>query len=252
MARVMIVGESWVTNRTHYKGFDLFTDTAFEVGVTPLRDALENSGHEVRWMPAHEAQAGFPLYAEGLSEVDVLLLSDIGANTFLLHPDTFIGGKPTPNRLKLIRDWTYDGGALVMCGGYYSFQGINAGAFYHRSPIEETLPVGISPYDDRVETPEGVSVEVVEPEHTILGGIEGDWPILLGYNRVEADPGATATVIARVGGDPLLVVGEYGSGRTLAWTSDIAPHWCPEPFTSWEGYARLWDRAVGWLVSSER
>lgn len=247
MARVMIVGESWVTSRTHYKGFDLFTDTMFEVGVTPLKEALEGKGHEVSWMAAHEAQEQFPMDKEGLSGVDVLILSDIGANTFLLHPDTFIGGKPTPNRLKLIRDWTHDGGSLVMCGGYYSFGGINAGAFYHRTPIEEALPVQISPYDDRVETPEGATPVVVEPDHAMLGGLGDEWPLLLGYNRVQAD--TEAIVLARVGEDPLLVVGEYGSGRALAWTSDIAPHWCPEPFTSWEGYGRLWDQAVGWLIS---
>jgi uncharacterized membrane protein len=245
MARALIVGESWVTNRTHYKGFDMFTDTMFEVGVTPLKDALESGGHEVAWMPAHEAQERFPLYMEGLSEVDVLFLSDIGANTFLLHPDTWLKGKPTPNRLKLIRDWTHEGGALVMCGGYYSFQGINAGAFYNRTPVEQALPVEILPYDDRVEAPEGASVEVLEPEHPILRGITGEWPILLGYNLVEASP--NSTVLARVNGNPLLVIGEHGRGRTLAWTSDIAPHWCPEPFTSWEGYTRLWNQAVSWL-----
>jgi uncharacterized membrane protein len=246
MARIMIVGESWVTNRTHYKGFDQFTDTMFEVGVTPLKEVLERGNHEVRWMPAHEAQESFPLHREGLSDVDVLILSDIGANTFLLHPDTWLRGKPTPNRLKLIRDWTLGCGSLVMCGGYYSFQGINAGAFYHRSPVEEVLPVRISPYDDRVEVPEGATCEVLEPDHPILAGIEGEWPILLGYNRVEADP--EAEVLARVEQDPLLLVSEPGSGRALAWTSDIAPHWCPEPFTTWEGYERLWNQAVSWLL----
>jgi uncharacterized membrane protein len=246
MARIMIVGESWVTNRTHYKGFDQFTDTMFEVGVTPLKEVLERGNHEVRWMPAHEAQESFPLHREGLSDVDVLFLSDIGANTFLLHPDTWLRGKPTPNRLKLIRDWTLGGGSLVMCGGYYSFQGINAGAFYHRSPVEEVLPVRISPYDDRVEVPEGATCEVLEPDHPILAGVEGEWPILLGYNRVEADP--EAEVLARVEQDPLLLVSEPGSGRALAWTSDIAPHWCPEPFTTWEGYERLWNQAVSWLL----
>lgn len=245
MARVLIVGESWITNRIHYKGFDQFTDTMFEVGVTPLKEALAASGHEVLWMPAHEAQERFPTQRDGLSKVDILLLSDIGANTLLLHPDTWLRGKPTPNRLKLIRDWTHDGGGLAMCGGYYSFQGINAGAFYHRTPVEEALPVNISPYDDRVEVPEGASAEVTEPEHPILSGISGEWPVLLGYNRVEAGPGTT--VLARIGGDPLLAVGEFGSGRTLAWASDIAPHWCPEPFVSWEGYAKLWDQAVSWL-----
>jgi uncharacterized membrane protein len=246
MARIMIVGESWVTNRTHYKGFDQFTDTMFEAGVTPLKRALEQGKHEVRWMPAHEAQASFPLHREELSNVDVVILSDIGANTFLLHPDTWLRGKPTPNRLKLIRDWTLDGGALVMCGGYYSFQGMNAGAFYHRSPVEEVLPVRISPYDDRVEVPEGASCEVLEPEHPILAGLGDEWPILLGYNRVEADQ--EAEVLARVEEDPLLLVSEPGNGRALAWTSDIGPHWCPEPFTNWVGYERLWNQAVNWLL----
>jgi uncharacterized membrane protein len=242
----MIVGESWVTNRTHYKGFDQFTDTMFEAGVTPLKGALERGNHEVRWMPAHEAQESFPQQEEGLAETDVLILSDIGANTFLLHPDTWLRGKPTPNRLKLIRDWTLGGGALVMCGGYYSFQGINAGAFYHRSPVEEVLPVRISPYDDRVEVPEGASCEVLESNHPILAGLGDEWPILLGYNRVETDP--EAEVLARVEQDPLLLVSEPGSGKALAWTSDIGPHWCPEPFTTWVGYERLWNQAVSWLL----
>ena len=56
-------------------------------------------------------------------------------------------------------------------------------------------------------------------------------------------------MLARVDGDPLLVVGWYGDGKTLVWTSDIAPHWCPEPFTSWEGYARLWNKALDWLAT---
>jgi uncharacterized membrane protein len=250
MARVLIVGESWVTNATHYKGFDMFTSTTFESGVAPLKEALESGGHEVRWMTAHEAQEGFPSSLDGLAGVHVLILSDVGANTLLLHPDTWLRGNPTPNRLNLIRDWTLEGGALVMCGGYYSFQGINAGAFYHRSPVEEALPVDISPYDDRVEVPQGAVAEVLEPEHQILAGISGEWPVLLGYNRVEPSPGSR--VLARVNEDPLLIVGEPGSGRALAWTSDIGPHWCPEPFASWDGYRILWNQAVGWLCDANR
>ena len=37
----------------------------------------------------------------------------------------------------------------MMVGGYYSFQGINGGARYHGTPVEEALPVEILPYDDR-------------------------------------------------------------------------------------------------------
>jgi uncharacterized membrane protein len=37
-------------------------------------------------------------------------------------------------------------------------------------------------------------------------------------------------------------------GRTLAWASDIGPHWCPVGFAEWAGYARLWNNAVNWLA----
>jgi uncharacterized membrane protein len=247
MARILIVGESWVTNATHFKGFDQFGTTTFESGVGPLRKALESGGHEVTWMPSHEAAERFPQYPAGLERVDVLFLSDVGANTLLLHPDTWLRGKPTPNRLALIRDWTADGGALVMCGGYYSFQGFQAGAFYHRTPVEDALPVRISPFDDRVEVPEGVSAQVCRPDHPVLSGLSGTWPVLLGYNRVEAKP--EATVLASIQSDPLLVVASYGKGKSLAWTSDVGPHWCPEPFVQWEGYRKMWNQAVACLCA---
>ncbi len=65
-----------------------------------------------------------------------MILSDLGANTLLLHPDVWFKGEPVPNRLRLLREWVAGGGGLMMIGGYYSFQGINAGARYHRTPVE--------------------------------------------------------------------------------------------------------------------
>lgn len=50
------------------------------------------------------------------------------------------------------------------------------------------------------------------------------------------------------GGHPLLVTGRYGAGRTLAWTSDVGPHWVPQPFVDWPGYARLWRQCLAWLA----
>ena len=49
-----------------------------------------------------------------------------------------------------------------------------------------------------------------------------------------------AKVADEDGGHPLLVTGTYGKGRTLAWTSDIGPHWLPKAFSDWDGFARLW------------
>ena len=137
-----------------------------------------------------------------------------------------------------------------MVGGYYSFQGINGGARYHGTPVEEALPVEILPYDDRVEAPEGFTPVIRQKEHPILAGFTGEWPPLLGFNEVRPKAGASilATVSADYGEKPLLVAGGLGQGRTLAWTSDIGPHWLPPEFAAWDGYARLWRQSLEWLV----
>lgn len=69
---------------------------------------------------------------------------------------------------------------------------------------------------------------------------------LLGYNLVKAKKGSQ--VIAVVDRDPLLVVGEHGKGRAVAFTTDIGSHWCPTGFAEWDGYRRLWHGMVGWVA----
>jgi len=247
---VLLVGESWVSDATHIKGFDHFSTATFHLGAEPLVAALSGSQFELRYMPAHEAQRDFPLRLEGLHGYDAIILSDIGSNTLLLHPDTWIHSRRTPNRLRLIKEYVRRGGALMMIGGYFSFQGINGGARYHGTPIEEVLPVDILPYDDRVEVPEGFLPVIRDSGHPILKGFRGKWPTLLGFNEVRAKSEASvlATVSRAYGSKPLLVAGTYGKGRTLAWTSDIGPHWLPPEFSAWRGYARLWKQSLSWLV----
>ena len=151
-----------------------------------------------------------------------------------------------PNRLRLLSDWVFAGGGLAMCGGYYSFAGISAGAKYYRTPIEEILPVRIHTFDDRVETPEGVVPEIASRGHPVLEGIEGAWPALLGLNELMLKE--DGILLARAGQHPLLAVAQRSKGRTLAWASDIGPHWCPLEFTGWSGYSRLWRNAIHWLA----
>ena len=78
---------------------------------------------------------------DALRQYDVVILSDIGANSLLLSPDTFERSLSAPNRLALLRDWTATGGGLVMVGGYLTFQGIDAKGRYAGSAVEEALPV---------------------------------------------------------------------------------------------------------------
>jgi uncharacterized membrane protein len=251
--KVLLVGESWVSAATHFKGFDQFGSVTFHLGAEPLVAALADSPFALTYMPAHEAAEGFPFEAGGLAEYKAILLSDIGANTLLLPPSVWIHGKPVPNRLKLIRDWTAAGGGLAMIGGYFSFQGIDGRARWRRTPVEEALPVSCLAQDDRLEIPEGFRPEITQPAHPIFAGIEGDWPLLLGANEVEVKQGAEvlARLPASEGGFPLLVTGRHGQGRTAVWTSDIGPHWLPNDFVAWEGYGRLWRNLLTWLTDTE-
>lgn len=247
---ILLVGESWISAATHYKGFDQFGSVTFHKGAEPLVEALRDSEFALTYMPAHEAAEGFPFTLEALRRYRAIILSDIGANTLLLPPSVWLNGKPVPNRIKLIRDWTADGGGLMMIGGYFSFQGIDGRARWHRTAVEDALPVTCLPYDDRLEIPEGFRPVITDPAHPILRGLDGEWPLLLGANEVHARPGAD--ILARLpedqGGHPLLVTGQHGRGRTLCWTSDIGPHWLPEDFVRWPGYAMLWRNALSWVT----
>jgi len=244
--RILIAGESWVTHSIHTKGFDSFTTTEYNEGVQWLRAALEAGGWEVTFLPNHLAPREFPVTAEALAAYDVVMLSDIGANTLLLHPDTFVRSVPKANRLHLLKQYVLDGGGLVMIGGYLTFQGIEAKGKYAGSPLEEVLPVKLHHHDDRVESPQGVVPHVGDGSHPITHGIDGEWPALLGYNEVMTKP--ECEVLVRVGGDPLIAVGEFGKGRSVAFTSDCGPHWAPPPFVDWAGYAPLWNNIAGWVA----
>ena len=217
--RVLIAGESWVTHSIHQKGFDSFTTTAYEEGVGPLRDALETGGVEVTYLPNHVAATDFPDTAAALADYAAVILSDIGANTLLLHPETFARSVPRPDRIAAIRDYVEAGGGLLMVGGYLTFAGIEGKARWSGTPVEEALPVTIEAADDRVESPAGATPLVRQPGHPIVAGLPTKWPDLLGYNRVLPKDGTD--VVVTVGDDPLIVAGAFGSGRgaCLLYTS---------------------------------
>lgn len=244
---VLLVGESWFTYSIHQKGFDTFQTAEYTEGAGAFIACLDGLGHSVRYIPAHRVDADFPSQPAGLADIDVVILSDVGANTFLLTKPTFNRSEIVPNRLELLRTYVAEGGALLMVGGYMSFAGIDGKARYGRSPLRHVLPVHVHDHDDRVEVPEGFSVTVLAPDHPALAGVPASWPPLLGYNRVDAREGADV-LVAR-GEDPILVVGAHGSGRAAAFTPDLAPHWAPPAFVAWDSYPRLWDSLLRWLSS---
>lgn len=245
--RVLLAGESWVTHTIHIKGMDTFTQSGYGDGSGWLRSAVENGGGTFTHMPSHEALTKFPKSVDELSKYDVVILSDIGANTLLLHPDTAVDSKPTPNRLKVVEDYVKQGGGLVMIGGYMTFQGIQGMARYSGTPVEAALPVKISQVDDRVEVPEGFCPTVVKPIHEILDGLPEQFPMMLFHNDVELKDGARE--LLEKDGSVILAVWEYGLGRSAAFTPDVAPHGATPDFLNWDRFDEFWGNLFTWVAN---
>lgn len=250
MTRVLLAGESWISTATHVKGFDEFSSTTFHTGADAFIAAAASEGLQIEQMYAHDVPGSFPRTVEALSAYDVVILSDIGANSFVLSPEVFLEGRRADNPLLALAQWTRDGGGLMMAGGYLSFSGFQARANFARTAVADVLPVSVLTSDDRVEAPQGASVVVSEPAHPAAAGwgeLVDSAPTLLGYNLVQARE--DATVVATVGGDVLVATREVEEGRSLVWTSDIGPHWCPEDFLAWEGFAPLVGGMLRWLAA---
>src|SRR5262245_13490474 len=108
--RVLLAGESWVTTSTHIKGLDQVSTVTLRLSAERLHAPVAHSPLDRTYMPSHQAASDFPTTIEALRSYTAVLLSDIGANTLLLHPDVWLHGKTVPNRLKLIREYVRTGG----------------------------------------------------------------------------------------------------------------------------------------------
>lgn len=243
--KILFAGESWMSFTTHVKGYDTFYSSVYEEGIKWIKNGLEKSGIEVDYLPNHLASNKFPTSLKELEEYDVVVLSDIGANTLLLSDDTFIRGKKTPNRLDLIEEYVKNGGGFLMIGGYLTFMGIEGKGFYKNTIIDDILPTRMLTHDDRVERPEGVKPLVLNDKHEIFKGLSIDFPEFLGYNQTIST--TEGEVLATINGDPFIAVREYFKGRTAVFTSDCSPHWAPMEFLNWESYDGLWANIINWL-----
>lgn len=244
--KVLFVGESWVINSIHIKGFDQFTETTYGEGGKEFIAALEGADIEVVHMPCHIAAKEFPTTVEEMEKYDLIILSDIGSNTLLLTEDVFAKGKRMPNRLELVKEYVENGGGFAMMGGYMSFQGIDGKSKYAHTALADILPIKMMESDDRLETPEGVYPTIVDENHPILDGISKEWPHFLGYNMLfETDP---KYVIAKCNEHVFMAGRDYGKGRTFVFASDIAPHWGSPEFLDWESYNTLFTNIAKWLA----
>lgn len=165
---------------------------------------------------------------KGRREWDVIVLSDYSLSRLGEEGDAQID--------RLVRE---EGVGLIMLGGWSSFTGLNGG--YRGSAIAAALPVRLMEEDDRRNYPTGLVLWPTAP-HPIVDGLSFRRPpVIVGYNAVM--PRSSATVVMNawelrcrgrgrmpsVGfgtARPMLVLGQAGKGRSAAFMTDMAPHWC--------------------------
>ncbi|MFT5524515.1 MAG: putative membrane protein [Pirellulaceae bacterium] len=181
-------------------------------------------------------------------QYDVLLLEDIDADAL------------GPENLAAIAKAVDAGKGLMMLGGFHSF----GPGGYSKSPLADVLPVRM----DSTRQESGIGSRVVRELHlwgnvrmlpsqrphpiTRLGpAAQNDslWrqlPELTGANRFAGVKQRAQILAETEQQQPLLVAGEYGDGRTLAFAGNSTVRWWRYGFDS--QHRRFWRQVVLWLV----
>ncbi len=169
--------------------------------------------------------------------------------------------------LENIRSYVEGGGGLIMLGGAQSF----ASGGYQGTPVAEALPVELpapwssSPLLDTGKfRPALTAAGQIHPV-TALRYVPADnalaWtglPELEGVNLVaRARPDASVLAVhprLRAGGKPMpvITVGDYHAGRSMAVTTDTLWRWgfgaAARPGDDGRYYTKLWENAIRWLI----
>jgi uncharacterized membrane protein len=163
------------------------------------------------------------IFLEELKNFDVVVFDDFSHRSYF-----------NPVYLDKVKDFVRDGGGLAMFGGARAF---DSGG-YADSALKDVLPVeldGKGSYQTQstvrpVLTPAGKA----HPITRLLPGTKGNeeaWAKMVpltAFNRIR---GARGETLLTAGGDgssaaaPLLTIGRFGKGRSLAFMSDEAWRW---------------------------
>lgn len=127
-----------------------------------------------------------------------------------------------------IKEMVSSGTGLLMIGGWSSFYGLSG--HYNGTLIEKILPVKCLQKDDRKNLASGATFEKKSNKPFLKNIPLKPSPVIIGYNVVKQKKNAKIILelqeTASKKKNPLLVVGTFGKGKTAAFTTDVAPHWC--------------------------
>lgn len=170
--------------------------------------------------------------------------------------------------LENIRSYVDGGGGLAMLGGPQSF----TSGGYFGTPVAAALPVDLyGPFDSgpildtQKFSPQLTGAGELHPVTSLRYSATDNvaaWkalPQLEGVNLIagakpEATVLATHPKLKTKGGKPLpvIVAGEYGKGRSIAFTTDTLWRWgfgaAARPGDNGRQYTKLWENTIRWLI----
>ena len=155
-----------------------------------------------------------------------------------------------PSLQEAIRERVAAGAGFAHIGGWCSYQGGNPNwsGQWHGTPIAEILPVHISAEWDIND--DGCATPVVhDAAHPVVAGL--DWEAVTrfgGYNKVEAAEGSNVILSDPATGLPLIVVGSFGEGKTVAYTGGLGGGWDAD-IIQWTDFPQLWRQLARCLVN---
>ena len=106
------------------------------------------------------------------------------------------------------------------------------------SGLEQILLRDVEEHTGSTAVEKPIAAKVLKPSQVLEGVAMESAPALKGYVRFQARPTADEVVEADKG-DPLLVLWQYGLGRSAVFTSDAKNRWAAN-WVTWPGFDRLW------------
>ncbi len=195
-----------------------------------------------------EVSDGFPSKPEDLFRYDALMIGSVEASYF------------TPTQQQIIRDFVdRRGGGLLFMGGRASL----SDGGYPSSPLADLVPTNLPPnkgtfhrdFTGEELTPEGAQSIICRLSDDPARNLEmwKKMPQMANYQEVgEKKPGATVLLESTPAGKrkmPLLVIENYGHGRTVLFATEGSWRWKMWMDHNDKTHAMFWQQIYRYLVT---
>jgi uncharacterized membrane protein len=184
-------------------------------------------------------------------DYDVVLIENVDSSA--------LGGEALNQLAELVDQGT----GLLMIGGFHSF----APGGYRETPLRDVLPIELGRFQRQelgIDKPINRDLHLFQPlrmtptrEHPVTSlastpaenlAVWSGLPPLLGANRFEEIKPTGLVICASEQNHPLLVTGQYGQGRVLAFAGDSTRRWWKDHRAQ---HKRFWRQVVLWLAQRD-